>query len=1214
MACINFGKRPVGYRASAVETWQGRTKAAVKESDQPPLEGGGAQPLEAVESSLAEARRELETARAEAAFYKARLEESQRLTRSGSWSINLQGGERWWSPWLKELTGNAVDGDPPELMAGLDAFHPEDYNRMLGALWGALETGEGYEIESRMLRGEGGHVIHLLSRAEVELDSEGAPSRFYGVAIELDSIQHLEKGLRDSEKQFRAFFENATCGCAFFTRDGYFLDLNEELCRINGMTREQHLGRHVSEVLAASAREVLEVIEFVSREKEAIRNRQVRVETEEGIRHFLLTYFPFFDDKGEVSHVGAVVTEVTAEVQAQQDLVRSERRMRQLADNLPDYVSRFDRERRHIYINDTIVRELGIGPEQVLGLRHEETSLPDHLAAAWKPALEQVIQEGRGTTLEFEFPSPEGMRYFRSRLVPEFANDGSVETVLSITSDFTEIQRSKEKLEGSEQRLRRLADALPDIITRFDRQLRHLFVNRAGLEVAQLPAEAMLGKTHEELGMPKVLCALWREEMEQVFATGEPTRVTFAYPPGPNGRHFEALISPESYANGEVQTILAATRDVTDRHEQQQALLASERRYRALVDALPRSVVMLLNEELRYLMLAGQGLLPEFPPARFLGKTPEDALPPQAAAVCREHLEKALRGEACRFELTLGGRVFESHCNLLSDPVTGERQLMVVGHDVTEERQGHRELQAVLEESQRRQQQLELAAEAANMWTWDLDLATGRIDYSDGLLHTLGRTRKEVGETAEQLEQFIPEEDRLHIKAKLAQFRTEMREGEGARWTAHHRYLRPSGEQRFIVAFGVAASRSEPKTGQRLVGIGMDITDPEKAAVQTSHARRLESLGIMAGGMAHDFNNLLVSILGYAELALLEISEQHPGFSHLHKVREASEQAAQLCNLLLAYSGKSPLRRNKLDLGGVVREMSATLKGRCSKGVRLELAVEKGLPPIEADPALLRQVLFALVENANEAINGDGTISIVVGGGAPCQPRPGSWCENEMAQGKRCVRLEVRDDGCGIAPDQLERIFEPFFSTKFTGRGLGLAAVSGIIKAHEGGLAVSSHPGKGTSFCICLPAAAEAPGESSSGEIELPRLGGRVLLLEDDEGSRDVAQAYLMRGGFEPVAANNPAHAQEILAAERGGLVAAVVDVTVASAAAKDLLEVLRREHANLPLITTSSYDLTGMSEESHRPIEAYLQKPYSLLDLLGALDRVLTRRRTLSP
>ncbi|WP_322818058.1 ATP-binding protein, partial [Tepidiforma sp.] len=258
-----------------------------------------------------------------------------------------------------------------------------------------------------------------------------------------------------------------------------------------------------------------------------------------------------------------------------------------------------------------------------------------------------------------------------------------------------------------------------------------------------------------------------------------------------------------------------------------------------------------------------------------------------------------------------------------------------------------------------------------------------------------------------------------------------------------------------------------------LMAVILDITERVRAAQAEARADKFQSLSILAGGVAHDFNNLLVAILGNASLLLLDLPAESPARPAIVEIEAAARRLADLARQMLAFSGRGTFLRDRLAIDDLVR----AVVGREGLPVTIRLALAPGLPEVEGDAGQLRLAIGALIDNAVEASPPGGTVTVrtrIVSAGpeefARAHPGP-------LPPGDYLV-VEVRDEGPGIPTDLHERIFEPFFSTRFTGRGLGLATVSGIARAHRGAVVVDSEPGKGSTFRLYLPPVGERPHRS----------------------------------------------------------------------------------------------------------------------------------------
>ncbi|HJT87726.1 MAG TPA: MASE1 domain-containing protein, partial [Bryobacteraceae bacterium] len=247
--------------------------------------------------------------------------------------------------------------------------------------------------------------------------------------------------------------------------------------------------------------------------------------------------------------------------------------------------------------------------------------------------------------------------------------------------------------------------------------------------------------------------------------------------------------------------------------------------------------------------------------------------------------------------------------------------------------------------------------------------------------------------------------------------------------------------------------------------VARDVRERNRFQEQLQQTQKLESLGVLAGGIAHDFNNLLLGILGNASLAL-DILGKHAAVPMLQDVMSAAERAAQLTRQLLAYAGKAPLATAAVDLNNLVAELTPLLHASIPKTVHLNLQLESGVPPVEADQVQLQQVIMNMVINGAEAIpeGHPGTVTVATSARPVTDSDRTDSVVPFTPTGDRFVGLTFSDTGNGIAPGLQRKIFDPFFSTKFAGRGLGLSAVLGIVRSHRGGLTLRSTPGHGTTF------------------------------------------------------------------------------------------------------------------------------------------------------
>ncbi len=387
-----------------------------------------------------------------------------------------------------------------------------------------------------------------------------------------------------------------------------------------------------------------------------------------------------------------------------------------------------------------------------------------------------------------------------------------------------------------------------------------------------------------------------------------------------------------------------------------------------------------------------------------------------------------------------------------------------------------------------------------------------------------------------------------------------------------------------------------------------------KLEARVQHAQKLESLGVLAGGIAHDFNNLLVGILGHSDLALMDLPEDSPVRSDIESIKSAARRASELTNQMLAYSGRGRFVAGLHDINRIIREMAHLLEVSVSKKTELRMTFGENLPDIKADASQVRQVVMNLVTNAGEAIgeNKKGVISVETALRRVAPDEVPSVVPGEMLAPGFYVILEVVDTGCGIDEDSRKRLFEPFFTTKFAGRGLGLAAVLGIVRGHRGAIDVVSEPGKGSTFRVYLPC---APGRKPLTAEERPPdnariesgAKGTVLIVDDEENMRHVAELLLSRRGFSVLSASDGRHGLEVFQQHAGDINLVILDMTMPEMDGPETYRAIREIAPNVPVVLTSGYEEDDARQRFGRGrLAGFIQKPFQVEVMLGVVRRAI--------
>jgi PAS domain S-box-containing protein len=400
------------------------------------------------------------------------------------------------------------------------------------------------------------------------------------------------------------------------------------------------------------------------------------------------------------------------------------------------------------------------------------------------------------------------------------------------------------------------------------------------------------------------------------------------------------------------------------------------------------------------------------------------------------------------------------------------------------------------------------------------------------------------------------------------------------------------------------------------VSVQRDLTERRRAEEEQrrmgrklQETQRLESLGVLAGGVAHDFNNLLTVVLGNTSLARMQTPRDSGAQPCLEQIEDAALRAADLCRQMLAYAGRGRFVVAPLDLGALVNESWPLLRSAVSKKAILRQELGAGLPAVAADAAQLRQILMNLVLNASEAL-GEGGGTVVVETGvteADAAYLAESQTFAELPPGEY-VYLEVRDSGAGMTPEVRARIFDPFFTTKFTGRGLGLAAVLGIVRGHGAALRVESEPGRGSSFRLLLPPCTVA---AEPRRPEAPAAGWRgsgvVLVVDDEDAVRALAVRVLRSAGFEVLEAADGRAGLAVFARAEDRIRFVLLDLMMPRLDGVQTLQEMRKLKPDVRAIVMSGYTEQEVTRRfADAPPDEFLQKPFALDHLLVLARRVL--------
>ncbi len=658
---------------------------------------------------------------------------------------------------------------------------------------------------------------------------------------------------------------------------------------------------------------------------------------------------------------------------------------------------------------------------------------------------------------------------------------------------------------------------------------------------------------------------------------------------------------------------------VERRHRRRMArkLRASEEKYRTLFDNASTAIVI-MDPDLRILLAnpeAARAMETLVAPASQPPSVLDFVVPEYRPMVQEYHRHRLAQPDVApaMYELPLRDRQGQTRYVLVrARIIPGTRDTLASMLDITERKEALAALERREQELRRSEERLNKSQALALLGSWEWECATGVVTWSDETYRLFGWQPREVAVTADLCQGLVHPADRdrqqQELRATLAG---------GAEYQGEYRFLQRDGTER-ILHLQAEIVRAADGRATRMLGILQDVTETRRAetertemAAKVQHTQKLESLGVMAGGIAHDFNNILMTVLGNADLALMDLPPGSPSGEYIRDIIKAGQRAAALARHMLAYSGRGRLVAGPVDINAIVREMEQLAGASIGKRVQLEYRLAADLPYIEGDASQLEQVVMNLVINAAEAIGSrPGVITVTTTLKNLARRDLDGMLLGERAGLGGHVCLEVCDTGCGMDGPTVAKIFEPFFTTKFTGRGLGLAAVLGIVRSHQGAIQVTSAPGQGTTFRILLPVpqkimAPPARTEPRTGETRLR--GGTILLVEDEPAILAVERKMLETLGFKVVTATNGWDGVAVFRQMPGQFDLVLLDNTMPQMDGAETFREMRQVRADIPVILTSGYDEDQLqSEYGGWGFSGFLHKPFETAQLAALLQTLM--------
>lgn len=833
----------------------------------------------------------------------------------------------------------------------------------------------------------------------------------------------------------------------------------------------------------------------------------------------------------------------------------------------------------------------------------EPDDLP-HLEAA----VEQHRADGRTDfDLEFRVRTAGGERRWVECRTQLIMKDGHrLSHVQGILLDITQRRDMEATLRAEHQRHQILFNHSGVGIAYYDREGRLQMMNESACRLLQRDIDYLKGRKLEEF-LPLETAAEARRRLDTCLQDGR----VYTYEDEvelPGGRQwFISTFTCIHDQQGQALGVQVVSQDITERKNVERALQDSQDRYRMLFSAIgdaifvstldergnPGRFIDVNEQACRSLGYTREELLAMGPldisePTPDLPRAAVDAALSETSHAHFEHIHRTKDGHRIPVDIMC------TRCE-----INGQSVVISLARDLRE----RKEAEVARQHSEARFRTIvETAREG--VWTFDPQARTTFVNRH--LADMLGYSAAEM--IGQSLFAFMDDTSRLQAHTcfeNLQQGHTECHD---------FRFIRKDGVEVWTM-ISASALRDEQGAITGAMALITDVTqrrhseqEKQKLEQRIQQAQRLESLGIMAAGIAHDFNNLLQAIVGHTELALQDAPAGSLQRESLGEIQKAANRAGVISAQMLAYVGQGSHHRILLHVDQLFHDLHPTLKQLADQRASLSVRVEPDLPPLLADPAEAKQSILQLVTNAVEAQGEQGGRIAIHASFRPWRrlELQELFGAPELMEGPY-LTVTISDTGIGIDRAAMGHLFEPFFSTKFPGRGLGLMNVLGFVRGHGGGIKVESMPGHGTTFTLVLP---EATPQSSSAEVAMPwgwRGHGTLLMVDDDAAVLNVGRRMLTELGYNVITAGDGQEALQVYRAQADVVRGVVLDLVMPGFDGVQTLAALREIAPHLPVVIASAY-AADKATELLRDLsyQGFIHKPYQSAALARLLQGLL--------
>ncbi len=970
--------------------------------------------------------------------------------------------------------------------------------------------------------------------------------------------------------------------------EGKFIDVNNRAIEVLGYTRKELLDMEPIDIdVTLKPKEIKNLIEGMKKGEKQVfetahRNKSGKTIPVE-VSSSLITYH------GKPS-ILSIARDITERKKGEDTLRESEERFQAVIENIPHGVCLHDLDGRILLANKANYELTGYTQEELLNMNVEDVD-PEIRRREDREKIWLKLEKGGSARIESIFYHKNGSSFPVEIYISAISFKGSP-MILAMVHDTTKQKEAQEKLKESEERFETVIENLPDAIFVNDLDGKLIMVNKASCEKTGYTKDELLGMKvgdidHESIDRDDRSNIWLKLHKKGGFDRIESTHYC------KDGSSYPAEIYIGTVTFKGSPMIIGIAHDITERKKALEKLKESEERFQTVIENLPHAVSV--HDLEGNFVLVNEALCKHtgYTRAEYMKMKVEDVDRLSQTRDDRKKIWLKLnKGGYTHFESELSckdGSCYQVEIYINAITLEGKPMILAIAQDISDRKK-------TLESLQKSEEKYRNLYESMIDSSSRTDMEGNIIEFNKHYLDMLGYKEDEI----KKLKYTDITPVKWHeMEAKIKKDQVIKR---GYSDVYEKEYIRKDGTV-FPVELRVFLLKDDAGIPNGMWTIARDITERKKTGEELRKIERLESLGVLAGGIAHDFNNLLTGILG--NLSLVQIEDREDFRDILEEAKQASIQAKNLTQQLLTFSkGGDPIK-GKVSIKDIIRDSAEfTLHG---SNVRCEFAFAEDLRKVEVDKGQMSQVVDNLVINANQAMPEGGKIHIKV---------ENVILENEnllhLKEGKY-IKISLRDEGIGVPEEYLSKIFDPYFSTKQEGSGLGLATVYSIIQKHEGYITVESKVGEGTTFFIYLPATEETISEKEEeNESKRPLTGeGKILIMDDEKIVRRAVGGMLGRLGYTVEFAENGEEALvKYKEAKNSGKLfnAVILDLTVPGGmGGRKTIEELLKIDPNVKAIVSSGYSNDPiMANYKKYGFKAVVAKPFDLKELNEAIKKVL--------